>query len=153
DKEGLVTASAAEALWTIERKPDAVVPALMGALKSDPEPYARSAAAGVLGNIGPAAKDAVPQLTAHLKDEWRAVRVSPAGALWKITQRPEPALGALIQAIEDSSSLAESDTGRAVAILEDMGQCARAALPALRAALKKSQDQDAWARERVEQAI
>jgi hypothetical protein len=81
------------------------------------------------------------------------VRVSAAGALWKVTQRPEPALGALIQAIEDNRSLAESDTGRALAILEDMGPRARGALPALRAALKKPQDQEAWAHERVQEAI
>jgi hypothetical protein len=92
-------------------------------------------------------------LTASLKDEWRTVRVSAAGALWKITQRPEPSVSVLIRAVEDKKSLAESDTGFALAILEDMGPHARAALPALRAALKRAQEQDEWGRERVEKAI
>jgi HEAT repeat protein len=153
DKNGHVRYSAAEALWTMEHDAGAVVPTLVDTLKLDDSPYARSGTADVLGKIGPAAKQAIPQLTASLKDEWRTVRVSAAGSLWKITQQSEPALGALIQALKESDSLAESDTGHAIALLEEMGQHARAALPALRAALKKSQDQEAWARERVEKAI
>ena len=153
DKEGLVAVSAAAALCAIEGKPEAVVPTLVETLKSDPEPYARSAAAEALGTIGPTANDAVPQLTASLGDEWRTVRVSAAGALWKVTRRPEPAAGTLIRALDGDWSLAESDTGRAVTILGDMGRDARAALPALRAALKRSSDRDAWARERVENVI
>jgi HEAT repeat protein len=153
DKEGLVATSAAEALWAIERRPEAVVPTLVETLKSSPEPYARSAAAEALGNIGPAAKDAVLQLTAGLDDEWRTVRVSAAGALWKVTRQSEPAVGTLIRALDRDWSLDESDTGRAVRILGEMGREAGAALPALRAALKRSSDRDAWAREGVENVI
>jgi HEAT repeat protein len=154
DKDGLVRASVAEAIWTIERKADAVIPALIETLKSggDEDCYARSASAKVLGRIGQGAKDAVPQLKACLKDEWRTVRISAAEALWKITQQPEPALAVLIREVEESDSLTNSDTGHVIDVLEQMGPNARAALPALRAALKKSRDEEAWTRERVEKA-
>jgi HEAT repeat protein len=153
DTDGLVAVSAAEALCVIEGKPEAVVPTLVETLKSDSSPYWRSAAAEALGNIGPAAADAVPQLTASLGDEWRTVRVSAAGALWKVTRHAEPSVGALIRALDGDWSLNESDTGRAVAILGDMGRDARAALPTLRATLKRPSDRDAWAREQVEKTI
>ena len=63
DESPEVRVAAAWALWRIEGKPEPVVPVLIAVLKlPEKEVEAREAACKALGEIGPAAKDAVPLL-------------------------------------------------------------------------------------------
>jgi HEAT repeat protein len=59
----------------------------------------RSGAASVLGEIGPAAKDAVPDLIEALKD--RDMRPIAVGALGRIGPAAKDAVPALIEALKD----------------------------------------------------
>ncbi len=78
--------------------------ALIAALK-DEDKEVRGRAANALGQIGPAAKEAVPALIAALKDEDRLVRLHAAWALGQIGPAAIPALEA---AARDGVSAAES---------------------------------------------
>jgi HEAT repeat protein len=82
DECGLVRIETARALWRIDQH-RAAVPALAAELK-DKEPCNRHRAAVMLGEIGPGAKAAVPDLVRALKDEGLA-NISPAPG---VTERP-----------------------------------------------------------------
>jgi HEAT repeat protein len=69
DPDPAVRAEAAVALWKIDRQAEAVVPALIRALGEANE-FVCWIAADCLGDIGPAARDAVPALRAALSS-WR----------------------------------------------------------------------------------
>jgi HEAT repeat protein len=77
------------------------VPGLLISLKSDQAPV-RAGAARTLGDIGPAAKDAVPDLTAALRDADRDVRQNAAQALGNIGPAAQPAAAELSAALKDS---------------------------------------------------
>jgi HEAT repeat protein len=103
------------------------VPDLAAALK-DSEPGVRQAAAEVLTAIGPVAREAVPALTDALKDTVPNVRLAAAVALAHLDPtRAREAVRLLADA---------TDNAEAVAALADVGTEARAAVPALIAALK-----------------
>jgi HEAT repeat protein len=151
DKDGHVKVAAAFALYKIGGKTEPAVPVLIQTLnRGDETFYSPHSAARTLGRIGPPAKAAVPHLTAALSKDNRGLRICAAGALWKITKKPEPALPVLIQALQDGTSLEENSTGDAIDMLEDMGPEAKAAVPALLAARKQA---EGWARERVERVL
>ena len=67
----------------------------------DAAPQIRSAAAYALAGIGPAAKGAVPALSALLADEGPNVRYAAAWALGEIGRAAEGAIPALTRALED----------------------------------------------------
>ncbi len=103
------------------------VPALTAALRDD-EATVRRMAAEVLGLIGPVARESVPALAGLLKDTTPAVALAAALALAQI----DPT-----RAREAVPRLADSlDTPTAVEALAEIGPDARAAVPALIAALK-----------------
>jgi HEAT repeat protein len=79
------------------------VPALAAAL-SDNDDGLREQAARVLGEAGPAARDAVPALVAALGDTWDDVRISAAMALGEIGSAAKdavPALKELTRKVDD----------------------------------------------------
>ena len=77
------------------------VPGLLVSLKSD-QAGVRAGAARILGEIGPAAKDAVPDLTAALRDDNLEVRQNAATSLGHIGPAAQPAAAELSAALKDS---------------------------------------------------
>ena len=92
----------------------------------------RKAAANALGNIGPAAKEAVPALIAALKNSNLIIQNSAKKALGKIGLEAVPAL---IAALKDSYWHVREAAADA---LGNIGPAAKDAVPALIAALKDS---------------
>jgi HEAT repeat protein len=80
------------ALWRIDRRPETVMPALIRALR-DPNPMIRASAAGMLGQLGPAAKDAFPALTELLKDNEALPNDQAKRALIAIDKKAAAKLG------------------------------------------------------------
>jgi HEAT repeat protein len=77
------------------------VPGLLLSLKA-PEASVRAGAARTLGEIGPAAKDGVADLSAALKDPDKDVRQNAAQALGNIGPAAQPAAAPLSAALRDS---------------------------------------------------
>ena len=94
----------------------------------DRDSGARSAAAAALGRIGPAAKGAVPGLTAALKDRHAQVRYDAAAALGQIGPAAKGAVPALIDCLKEED---ERSRRAAAWALGHIGPEARAAVPAL----------------------
>jgi HEAT repeat protein len=111
------------ALWMIEGKTDNAVPILVKELQSG-QAYR---AIYRLGQIGPPASAAVPDLTGELQNKDH--RLGAAQALWKITQKPEPTLSIMIRVLKKQD--AHLLRSGAIAILADMGPQAKPAVPAL----------------------
>lgn len=106
------------------------VPALVAGLRDERNPV-RQAAALTLGQIGPAARDAVTPLVAILRDPRSDIREAAAAALARIGP---PAVASLAKALAD---LDTEGMRRAVAALESVGPQARDAAPALRRLLEE----------------
>jgi HEAT repeat protein len=66
------------------RRVEHSVPSLVKTLKEDKDPNMRYYAAQALGQFGPEARPAVPDLTAALKDDSKMVRMGAAYALGEI---------------------------------------------------------------------
>jgi HEAT repeat protein len=104
-----------------------VVPVLVNALHDD-EAARREAAAEMLGRIGPPARAAVPHLINALQDKSSAVALTAAMALAEIDSTRARAAVPLLADSLDKPGAAQA--------LADIGSDARAAVPALIAALK-----------------
>jgi HEAT repeat protein len=101
----------------------------------DESPRRRARAAVALGRIGPAAKAAAPALTAALEDCAAEVRVAAAEALWLAAGD-----AAGVPVLAEGLTAADVDVRRrCAACLGQIGRAARAAVPALVAALAEHQ--------------
>ena len=90
-EDRIVRVTAAYALWNIDGQFDVALPVFLEALRSgDPYP-----AVTFLGEIGPAAKAAAPELAKLLDDNDAGVRTATAKALKKID--PEEAAKHIVQ--------------------------------------------------------
>ncbi len=156
----LVAAEAGRTLWRLGPKAESIVPALLSVAQGAVEKAAparellasfgprlvpvlakalhagetakREAAADVLGRLGPPARPAVPALIEALRDKSAAVALTAAMALAQVDATRG---GAAVQLLADSLDM----PGAALA-LANIGPEARAAVPALIAALKLSKD-------------
>jgi HEAT repeat protein len=101
------------------------------------DPKVRYRAAQTLGDLGPLAKFAVPELRETLQDKHPMVRIKAAEALWKIEQTPGAILmPILLEALKHKEPSVRAAAPRVIALL---GTKAKNALPALEEAL---QDKD-----------
>lgn len=123
DKEKAVRTASAEALEKIGK---GVVQTLRDSLK-DPDPAARAQAIETLGELGPKAKAALPDLKTALSDKDGIVRLQAALALKK-TGDAKDALTDLIKLLDDP----DNRVRRIVAAsLEEVGPDAKPAVPGL----------------------
>ena len=140
DKAGSVTLHAAEALGRMG--PDAA-PELIAGLKDE---KLRHWAAIILGDIGPAAKMAVPDLIKALQDPRPDIRREAVIALAHIGPEAQPAVPALLKLLNSSEML--DPRGGAAYALGKIG--AKEAIPDLHKTLQNKDDQNlriasAWA--------
>lgn len=95
----------------------------------------RRAVIEALGNVGPAAKDALPELRKRLDDQGTSGmgnRAFSAKAIWQITGKADESLPVLIATLE------KDQNAYAAEILGTMGPAAKSAVPALRKALESA---------------
>ncbi len=107
--------SAASELRTFGRAAADAIPALSGALASDPSALVRMSAAAALGAAGP---QAIPALARGLSDGDEQVRAAVVGALGAIREPDEALLNAVAIALRDNSEIVRS---RAVWAAERVG--------------------------------
>src|SRR5262249_48219681 len=100
----------------------------------------RKKAAESLGDLGPAAKSAVPDLVKAMKDTDPTVSWAAIDALGQIGPDAAAAVPALIEALKEAST-----RGAAVDALGQLGSKARDAVPALEKVLKGDDVSIRWA--------
>jgi HEAT repeat protein len=105
----------------------AILPALRKALKDEDEEV-RGHAAQALGEMGLAAREAVPDLIETLHHKAWTTRLDAASALGEIGPAAKAAVPALIQALDDPEERVQK---WAIHALKEIGTDARAAVPAL----------------------
>jgi HEAT repeat protein len=99
-----------------------------------PNPQIRYNAIDLLIRLGKNAKFAAPHLRDLLKDPHPSVRIKAAEALWKIEQpAPGPLLTVLTEAAKEEE---EGFRTAALAVLTEMGEKAKPALPTVKKGLK-----------------
>ncbi|HEY6549159.1 MAG TPA: HEAT repeat domain-containing protein [Vicinamibacteria bacterium] len=107
---------------------------LLVTLKSEKAPE-RAAAARILGELGPAAKDAVPGLQEALLDADKDVRRSAARSLGDVGRPAQPAVPALGKALKDGDAAVRQAAAYALGRIGDP-----AAKPFLEAAKKDTNE-------------
>lgn len=141
DESPFVRAHASLALWRIGKDKD-VIPVLIQVTQTSHE-FGPRAAIHSLGEIGPDAKSAVPQLRKLLEDR-KVMTVSAAAiALWKI-EKYEPSIGVLGELVQSYDDRWSADA------LGDIGPEAKDAIPAL---LKGVQSRDEYLRDSAARAL
>jgi RNA polymerase sigma factor (sigma-70 family) len=134
DEEDDLAYFAAEALGGLGKEARLAVPALTRALRSRYTSVTYGAARA-LGKIGPPARAAVPELLRHRRNVTDCIRAEVAVALWRVEKHPQ-AIPMLIEHLRDPSAC---DRGSAALCLAELGPDAKAAVPALLAALDDNQ--------------
>jgi HEAT repeat protein len=136
DGDDGVRAEAVRALLCAGPQPSTEVPGLVDALRNEID-VVRFHAAMALGDLGSAARPAVPALIhACTWDDEPAVRVGAAAALWKIDgDRGALVLHVLTDAVANAN---EMICWIAAECLAQIGPAARGSVPALRQALARS---------------
>jgi HEAT repeat protein len=137
------------ALHSIASMGEAAMPALLKALD---HPEARYWAILVIGELGPKAKLAVPQLTKLLRDESVQIRREAVMALGAIGKDAAPAVPGMIAALNDQTASVRFGAAYALGIL---GPDAKTAIPPLTAALNGDDEfmrvEAAWALARIKE--
>jgi HEAT repeat protein len=110
--------------------------------------YLRAAAASALGKIGPAARDALPDLRAALIESNSYLRGQGAVAIWRVSSDVDTALPVLLQEMPTTSEHSKWDW---IIALGEMGPRATGAVPQLINELK--QDREPWVLEYVTNAL
>jgi HEAT repeat protein len=136
--------AAIRTLGRFEHRAGEVVPVLLEIIKVDDDRHIRAAAARALGEIGPAARDAVPVLIERLREGSQSAAIGLGGS------GPDAAAGvpALIEALASSSSRWVRSS--AAEALGRMGRKAGAAVPILQEALR---DKDRLIRSTAAEAL
>ncbi len=125
-----VRLEAAFALWNVSRRADGAFPVLRAALDQEADAITRARILFAFGEMGDAAREALPSAHEALEDEDLEVRASAASAVWRIEKRPDVALPVLAEAVR--SDLHRFWRTRVAACLAEMGTAARPAAAALR---------------------
>lgn len=146
--EDVLRRNAARALGRITKDSDVAVVALIEAMK-DPGLEVPEVAITALGEIGPAAKDAIGPLTARLKDDKKSpVRIHAAASLARIDPKyVKPAMAILIESLNSSEGYIRAS---AVDALDDLGPLAKEAVPEL---IKLLKDKDTTLSDRAGRAL
>ncbi len=126
---------------------EAAVGPLIHSLQGGAAEHERAEAVETLGDIGLAARPAVPALTGRLRDESDQVRAQAAEALGTIAQTDAAAAPALAETLGDESDLVRRNAAFA---LVRLGPHAEAAIPALGDVLY---DKDRYVRGDAAQAL
>jgi HEAT repeat protein len=142
DPEARVRVRAAEALWQIAQDPAGV--ALLPAVLGGEDGVLRRDAARCLGQMGPAARPAVPALVEALRDADDVTRVLVAEVLGRIGPGAAAAVPALAEALREPD---DPISRTAAGALEQIGPVS---VPALLGALH---DQDSGVRVRAARAL
>jgi HEAT repeat protein len=138
-------AMAAVALGRIKGNPESAIPVLLAELRNKrfakeegwvvwlPNAHLigfnhRQTAAWFLGEIGPPATNAVPELKNAMQDKERWLRILAARATWRIAGPNDQILPVLSQSL---SSMDNITSALAAQALTEMGAAARTAVPAL----------------------
>lgn len=144
-KDAVLRVMAAVALGRIQGDVESTFPVLISALRNDqfakeqtwevwlPNMHIigydhRMTAAWFLGEIGPSAKDAVPELTNAMQGKQLRLPVLAARAIWKITGRDGNVLNVLSRTLQNPDEIA---CVLAVQALGEMGADAKPVVPAL----------------------
>jgi HEAT repeat protein len=130
---------AALALGRLGGEGKSAVPALIGALAKDKDPFVRRAAAVALGEIGPDATAAVPTLIGVLQGHYENVEglvgAEASLAVSRVDPQGKASVALLAPKLRDASPDVRMQTASALAIL---GEVVKDAAPALCGALKDS---------------
>jgi HEAT repeat protein len=149
DRDRDVRNAAADALWASgnrwhhgtymrvymmnENDVGALIEVIKGGRRGEEDVGARCHAAGILGRMGAAAKEAAPALVAALKDKDEDIRFAVAVALVRIGTRQSEAFTFLRTALKDKDEVVRR---HAAQVLGQIGAAAKPAVPALSDALK-----------------
>ncbi len=114
---------------------------------TDRRALARQQAAEILAEVGPAAKETVPELRAALKAPQSAVRCSAAFALWRVSGESKESVAVLIDELASAQGVARQQ------IVQKLGQMGPAAKSAVGALLRLSEDPDRFLRNAVASAV
>jgi serine/threonine protein kinase/HEAT repeat protein/Tfp pilus assembly protein PilZ len=107
---------------------------LILSLTTDDDQSVRWRAAAALGDMGPAAKEAIPALTGALEDKDNTVRCEAARALGRMDSAAKEAVPALAAALRDEDEVLRHHAAAALGLI---GPDALAAVPALIEALRE----------------
>ncbi len=134
--------AAVEALWTINRETNALVPICLETLKYF-DPGAQAIAAELLDQFCVEQNVALPELNGMLAGPDTAVRLHAAHALWMLTGERDKTIPALVLCLQDHFRYGKNGEIRRVAAetLGQMGAGARSAAPALVVALNDGEEQ------------
>jgi hypothetical protein len=104
------------------------VPGLIAIIQSDPDPYPQTAVPVILGQIGPAAEQAIPALLRDIAHTNECVRHNAVWALAHIHAQPKLVVPALIKCLNDPEADVRATASWA---LGEFGKDAQSAIPAL----------------------
>lgn len=114
DPDSRVRSRAADAVLTVAPSARFKVPVLIEIVNGGASLTSGLVAAIALGDLGPSAADAVPALSAALKDPYWAMRVNAANALGSIGPAAAAAVPALSEALKDPEPRVQSSAAAAL---------------------------------------
>ncbi|HTU89421.1 MAG TPA: HEAT repeat domain-containing protein [Gemmataceae bacterium] len=158
DSDAGVRLAALEALANLGKPELAELPILLSVLRRSVERQQYKASllvARSLAQLGPRAKDAVPELRELLKAEDRGVRIAAMSALRKIGPAARDAAPELVEALKDTDRVVRMQAAFALAVIDpSLTGTGREALRVLILALRlasETENNDAQAKERIKE--
>lgn len=127
ETKGELRPMAVYAIWRIDGDTPSCVKALVGILKSRADRHASAGAANYLRQLGPAAREAVPELCWAVENGEDRTREMAVAALGNIHARPDVVVPILVKALQRKGA----PHGYAAKALGQFGAEAKAAVPAL----------------------
>ena len=116
-----VRLAAGEALWKVDRQAQAVLPVFVEGLKNQKSWALRGGSIAALGQMGPEAKTAVPDLIEMLKDQYEDIRQLAVDALAQIGPDAKAAVPALRALSNDPDSQVRQKSAQALQRIQGEG--------------------------------